>query len=133
MENRNLSILLVEDNPKYARLFECVVLEDQTLPMTIQIKNAKTLQQALQFLDEGSFDIIALDLFLPDSRGLEAIIRIQEKVPDTPVVFLTALDDPKMREKALQQGARGYLLKDQVIDRFVPTMREILPHIFSGV
>jgi CheY-like chemotaxis protein len=129
MDNKPLNILLVEDNLKYIRLLKSVVEEESKSP--INITDANTLEQALGQLNQHSFDMVVLDLFLPDSQGTESLNRIRQQNSKIPVVFLTALDDPHMRQKALQQGAQGYLLKDQIVDSLLPTVHDVLAHSAS--
>ena len=120
-----LNILLVEDNLKYVKLFHYLLEEDDSLD--IEIQHAPTLDHAMKLLDQKRSDLIVLDLFLPDSRGLDSLRSIQKKYPNIPIVFLTALDDAELKRQALQQGAKGYLLKDQIIEHFIPTVRNLLP------
>jgi len=117
-----LHILLVEDNLKYVRLLESVIEDADSWKIT----HAANLKQALACLEQGTFDIVISDLFLPDSQGLDSIARIQEKCPQIPIVFLTAMDDPNIRQQALERGAKCYLLKDQIVESLIPTVQEVL-------
>ena len=127
MEGKKVRILLVEDNIKYVNLFNYLLAEEE-VTLKIDIINANNLQQALEYIERETFDVIVLDLFLPDSRGLESIARVQEKNPHVPILILTALDDSETKAQALKQGVKGYLPKDQIITHFLPTIRGLVPN-----
>ena len=57
------------------------------------------------------YDVILLDLGLPDAQGLEAIRRIRAAASRAPLVVLTGHDDDTMAVRALQEGAQDYLIK----------------------
>jgi diguanylate cyclase (GGDEF)-like protein len=72
------------------------------------------LRDAIALLHEQPFDTIVTDLSLPDARGLDAIIRLQEAAPDATVVALTALDDEALSLQVVECGAQDYLVKERV-------------------
>ncbi|HEY3433028.1 MAG TPA: EAL domain-containing protein [Rhodocyclaceae bacterium] len=111
-----MRILLVEDNSGDARLIELLLqdaLENGRLKQ-LELRRAETLAGALVFLEEQSFDVILLDLSLPDAHGRETYSRIQQAVPDLPVVALTGNDDERLAEDLVAAGAQDYLIKGQV-------------------
>jgi signal transduction histidine kinase len=61
----------------------------------------------------GQFDVVLLDLNLPDSQGPSSFRRVHEVAPDVPLIALTGLDDQKTALEALQSGASDYLIKGQ--------------------
>ena len=63
------------------------------------------------------FDIILLDLGLPDAQGLGAVRRARAAAPRVPLVVLTGLDDESLAAQALQEGAQDYLVKGQIETR----------------
>ncbi|MEA3194625.1 MAG: hypothetical protein QOD26_2958, partial [Betaproteobacteria bacterium] len=103
-----VSVLLVEDDPDFAALVRrCVAGLDGRPALT----TAATLQQALQALASGTFDLILADLGLPDSSGLETLQRIAAAT-ERPVIILTANEEPGIREAALGAGAYEFLHKN---------------------
>jgi PAS domain S-box-containing protein len=60
------------------------------------------------------FDVILLDLSLPDSQGIASFLTLRDRVPNLPIVVLTGLDDQTLAISAMQQGAQDYLIKGQV-------------------
>lgn len=72
---------------------------------------ATSLASGLLKLAEAEFDVILLDLTLPDSQGLDTLVAVRNCVPSTAIVVLTALDEA---EAAIELGAQEYLLKEEV-------------------
>jgi signal transduction histidine kinase len=102
-------ILLVEDNPADARLAREILSEGQNYDY--EITDAATLAQALTLLAQRSFDVVLLDLSLPDSLGIDGVKRIRTQHDKVPIVVLTGLDDEEAAVAALQQGVQEYLVK----------------------
>ncbi|HYP09278.1 MAG TPA: PAS domain S-box protein [Bryobacteraceae bacterium] len=107
-----IRVLLVEDNPGDARLLREVVREAEGAH--IQLTHVDTLSKALSKLDADQFDVVMLDLSLPDADGLETLVRTHAQAPSVPIVVLTGLDDEKLAIKAVREGAQDYLVKGQV-------------------
>ena len=105
-------ILLVEDNPGDARLLREMVNEQSE--SNTEFTHVQTMAEAEKYLKEWKFDIILLDLGLPDAAGLEAVRKAHIAAPHTPLVVLTGLDDETLAGKALQEGAQDYLIKGQI-------------------
>ena len=106
-----LKILLVEDNPADARFLKISLEED--MPGQFELVHETYLKEALQTLSQTPFDVILLDLSLPDAGGFETLTRASVAAPDIPIVVLTGLDDEEMAHQALQAGAQDYLVKGQ--------------------
>lgn len=111
METNILKILIVEDNPGDARLLQETLQEVSTVKWDIVI--AEQLSKAVNVLEQSSFDMVLLDLSLPDSQGLETCMSLHAKFPSTPIIVLTALDDEELALRSLHQGAQDYLIKGE--------------------
>ena len=109
MDNKPIKVLLIEDNP--ADAFRLRRTLTKATSAQFELAHAKRLGQALQRLGEESFDLVLLDLTLPDSQGLEAFAKIQAQVPEAPIVVLTGLDDEALAIKVVQEGAQDYWVK----------------------
>lgn len=107
-----VSILLVEDNPGDTRLIK-EFLKDTDLVLG-DLRTAKNLEMAIKNMDEHNFDVVLLDLSLPDSHGLDTVTKILERVATIPIVVLTGNRDESLALEALHQGAQDYLRKDDV-------------------
>jgi PAS domain S-box-containing protein len=111
-EDRLTKVLLVEDNPGDARLIQEMLKEAGIAHFELAV--AVRLDEALQRLGEEAFDLVLLDLGLPDSQGLDTFVRVHAQVPDVPIVVLTGLADEDLAVKAVRYGTQDYLIKGQV-------------------
>ncbi|HEY9657564.1 MAG TPA: response regulator [Allocoleopsis sp.] len=112
-----IAALLVEDNPAdIALLME--LLQDSDA-QSWQIAHCKRLHLAPEQLRQTHFDVILLDLSLPDSQGLDTVIELQTAVPHIPIVVLTGLQDQTLARQAVAQGVQDYLVKGQLSPELV--------------
>lgn len=107
-----LKILMIEDSPEFVLLMTRAL--KQAGAEAVEVFPAESLESGLRQLQALRFDAIVLDLFLPDSAGLESIPVLQRQAPDTPVVVMSAQDDPELAIQALRLGAQDYLVKGKV-------------------
>ncbi|MGR3174136.1 MAG: diguanylate cyclase domain-containing protein [Candidatus Scalindua sp.] len=112
MNDKVIKILYVEDDIDHATLISELIKEIKNVHY--KLTHVQRLDEALLELDNGNYDIILLDLSLPDAQGVDTITRVCEKAPDIPVVVMSATDDETMAVKALQKGAEEYLVKGKV-------------------
>jgi MinD-like ATPase involved in chromosome partitioning or flagellar assembly/CheY-like chemotaxis protein len=112
MQDRSLSILLVEDNAGDARLLR-EMMQDAGGD-NLDLTHVPNLTQASETLNAGSFDVVLLDLGLPESRGLDTFLNLHQDHPDVPIVVLSGLDDEEVAISAVQEGAQDYLVKKQI-------------------
>lgn len=110
--DESLRILLIEDNPGDARLIRELLADVPSRPFVLE--SVSRLASGLERLARGGFDVVLLDLLLPDSRGLDTFTRLQRRFGDLPVVVLTGLDDEELALASLQAGAQDYLVKGNV-------------------
>ena len=103
-----LKILLVEDNPGDARLVREMLADESSGSEVVDVGR---LSDGLQRLGREKFDAILLDLSLPDSQGLDTLVKLQANVTGVPLVVLTGLEDEALAARALRQGAQDYLVK----------------------
>jgi len=126
LEETHLSVLLIEDNPGDARLVEHhldTAVTDQYVDK-VSLSQARSLQIGLDMAQKRTFDVLFLDLGLPESTGLETVDRVLESELQLPIVVLTGLDDREMSVEAISRGAQDYLPKDELdSDRLIRSLR----------
>lgn len=110
MAETQLKVLLVEDNPADARYIR-ELLSDY--PGKFLVENVVTLEQTLLRLPQKQIDVIMLDLFLPDSKGMDTFKVVHDKQPEIPIVVMTGMSDETYALEAVQNGAQDYLVKGQ--------------------
>jgi len=109
MTNRCFKVLVIEDNPSDAFLLKTLLT--QTEPVRFNLVCATSLAEGLENLSETAFDIMLLDLSLPDSVGSATIDKVRIYALDVPIIVLTGLDDDEIAMQAVQAGAQDYLAK----------------------
>lgn len=105
----DLNLLLVEDDPEFACILK-IRLGKETNP-PIKVTWLSDLHQVLEALKERHWDIILLDLMLPDSRGIQTFIKVRSQAQHTPIVIITGLDSDNLAIDAVRKGAEDYLVK----------------------
>ncbi|AHJ31129.1 response regulator [Nodularia spumigena CS-584] len=122
MAGNSIKVLLVEDNPGDVFLLQELLQEVTTAK--VELQPAEQLCEALECIARDSFDVILLDLSLPDSQGLDTFISTARQTKATPIIVLTGLNDETLALRAMQSGAQDYLVKGQVTgDLLVRSMR----------
>jgi len=112
MNDKPMKVLLVEDNAGDVRLIREALTEANA--KQFKLVHVERLADALKRLAKEKWDVVLLDLSLPDAHGLETVMRVHVQAPDAPIVVLTSLDDETVAVKALREGAQDYLVKGQV-------------------
>jgi signal transduction histidine kinase len=109
---QQLRILLVEDNPTDALVIGEVLAD--VLDFQHRLVHAKSLSEALARVRAMQFDVVLLDLGLPDAQGLDTFGTFHLRAPGLPVLVLTGLDDTSVGLQAIQHGAQDYLQKREI-------------------
>ena len=104
----DIRVLLVEDNPGDARLIQELLFEARGGRFDVAV--ASRLSEALEKLEkngeaEGGFQLILLDLSLPDSHGIDTFHQVAARAETTPVIVLSGLDDEALALQTVKQGA----------------------------
>jgi DNA-binding response OmpR family regulator len=111
-KEKTKKILIVEDDEKFAR-----VLSKQLTKNNYNVSHTTSFFGFSDILKGAEFDLVLLDLGLPDSSGFETYEKVSKMIPDIPVVVLTGLNDEKIAVAAVKKGAQDYLVKGEVDNR----------------
>lgn len=111
-----MRVLLIEDNPGDARLIREMLREGDN---SVSIDVAEKLSSGLEFLASNRVEFVLLDLGLPDSQGMETLIKLNEKFPHLPLIIMTSINDEALGVEAVKLGAQDYLVKGQVDGRLL--------------
>jgi serine phosphatase RsbU (regulator of sigma subunit) len=122
----SISVLLVEDNPGDARLLRESVAEAEAQASDerggphptargraphLHWVTVERLDEALRRLEAEPFDVMLLDLSLPDTHGFDTFVRASARAPELPIVVLTGNRDEDLAVQTVQAGAQDYLVK----------------------
>lgn len=114
---KELKILHIEDNPGDVLLVEELLYNNRYFQYFFE--DANTLNAALEKLKNNTYDVILIDLGLPDSRGLEGVKKIIDIQPNTPVIVITGSNNELDGQNAVNIGAQGYIEKAQLTDKTI--------------
>ena len=106
-----LRVLLVEDNPRDVILIKHSLSRSEN---HCDVDHVRRMKDLVPKVHQHRSDIVLLDLFLPDSSGIETIRRAREDLPDLPIVVLTSLDDDATARNAVREGAQDYWVKGEL-------------------
>lgn len=115
-----MKVLLVEDNYSIAKGLIYAFEQNE-----FEVKYAKSIAEASKFLNAEKFNIMILDVMLPDGNGFEFYKKIKEE-HFTPTIFLTAKDDEDDIVNGLELGAEDYVTKPFLIRELIARMNKIL-------
>jgi DNA-binding NarL/FixJ family response regulator len=121
MVNANMRILVVDDHQLFANGL-CMLLRE--LAPGVHIATASTVAQALG--TPGPFHLVLLDLHLPDARGLDGLLRIKQRLDSTPVVVVSADENPAHIRSCIQQGAMAFVSKTAASSELFEALQRVL-------
>ena len=106
-----LRILIIEDNPG-----DIIIVRERLKASgaNFSLKSASSIMESISLLNSDAFDVILLDLGLPDSFGLDTLKVFQSYQISQPVVVMTGLDNEVVALSALREGAQDYLVKSKL-------------------
>ena len=91
----------------------------------IEIDEAQNGEEALKAIKKSSFDVVLMDISLPDKNGLEVLSIIKERFPGMNVLMLSMLPQEQYARRALKLGASGYLTKDTASEELISAILKI--------
>jgi len=116
-------ILVVDDDPTI-----CYIMEKTLTPEGYEVKSGGSGREALECLAENTFDLVLLDIGLPDMDGFETMSHIHRDSPETIVIMITGDATIESAVKALKSGAYNYLTKPFHIEALRKTIINALDH-----
>lgn len=112
MQDNQIKILLIEDNPGDVRLIQDIIKESGNT--RYELSHADGLSSGMEFLTKSEYDVLLLDLGLPESQGLSTLNKILSLSLKLPIVVLTSLTDEMAGVMAVQKGIQDYLVKGRL-------------------
>lgn len=122
-----VGILIVDDHPLFVEALELVI---QSTFKDASVTKATSIETARAALDsKGPFDLVLLDLSMPDTRGLEGVIELRTRYPKLPIVVVSALDDPRIIHEVIQRGVAGYISKSSRVSELGRALSDVMDGI----
>jgi len=118
-------VLIVEDHPIVSESLARIIADSN---LNLECLHAANAAKGLAFLNGNTFDLIILDINLPDMNGIEFCKLAKSRFPGQKILAITTVAQRHVVEKMLEQGADGFILKTSDIDDIVGGIR----HILSG-
>lgn len=126
-------VLLVDDHPLFGEAVRAVF---HRLAPDVEVDHATTLGEAIEMLcgkrvdveAQAAFELVLLDINLPDSSALEGLSRLRAIYPDLTIVVISAIEHASVIDRATALGARGFIPKSATIEE----MRDALTVILAG-
>ncbi len=120
MSNDKTTVLIVEDEPEFRLRFKQIVESEPTLEL---VGVAANKREAQDLIDQSKFDVLLIDLGLPDGNGTDLIRQVSAKRPDVDIMVVTVFGDEQHVVSAIEAGATGYILKDSTAADVVSCIR----------
>jgi len=118
----SIRVLCVDDHPLFR---EAITLLIQFQPDMVLLGEASNGAEAIRMFKEHRPDVTLMDLRLPDMSGLDALIAIRTDEPEARIVMLTTFEGDADAQRALQAGARAYLLKSMPPKELAEAIRRV--------
>ncbi len=109
MTTDQISIIIVEDEPEFRRRFTQIIDGEPTMRL---VGVAANKREAQVLIDREEFDVMLIDLGLPDGTGIDLIRSVSQRKPDVDIMVVTVFGDEQHVVSSIEAGATGYILKD---------------------
>jgi DNA-binding NarL/FixJ family response regulator len=118
-----IKILIADDHPIIRHGLKQIISEEDDMKVSGEAESGGKI---FELLKKNQYDILILDISLPDINGLEVLGKLKRSNPDLPVLILSAHSEEQYALRAIQAGAMGYLNKITATEQLVNAIRKII-------
>jgi DNA-binding NarL/FixJ family response regulator len=116
-------ILIVDDHPILRKGLSMLINQEPDLVVDGEAEDAR---KAMEMIETGRPDMIIVDISLPGVDGVELLKNIKLRYPDLPALVVSMHDESLFAERALRAGARGYIMKQEAVEKVLTGIRSVL-------
>ena len=117
-----LRVLIADDHPVVRQGVKQILAEELELEQFGEARNAR---EVLDNISRKKWDILILDINLPDMNGLEILRQLKKIHPDLPVLVLTVFDEDQIAIRVLKAGAAGFVTKETMPNELIAAVKKI--------
>lgn len=118
-----ITITIIEDNAAFRQALETIINDQEDFVLASSFDSA---EKALPSIQAKPVDIVITDISLPGMRGIELIVQLKQKLPQTQFMVCTIHDDDDTVFEALKCGASGYLVKEPItVEEIIKAIRDL--------
>ncbi len=121
-ELARIRVFSVDDHPLLQEGLAAII---NNQPDMVLIAQASSAQEGIQLFRKHKPDVTLMDLRLPDKSGIDAMIAIRAEFPEARIIMLTTFEGDVEIQRALEAGARGYMLKSMPPKDLVEVIRQV--------
>jgi two-component system invasion response regulator UvrY len=114
--------LIVDDHPLVRRGIQHILAETNDIVCADQASNGK---ETLHLIEKNNYDVVVLDIRLPDISGLDILKQMRTSKPSLHILMLSGYSEKQYAVRALKAGACGYLTKDSIPEELVAAIYKI--------
>jgi len=117
-----IKVLIADDHP-VVRMGLKLILKNE--PDILVEYEAKTAKETISYVKKEKFNIVLLDISMPDRSGLDVLTQLKKQYPELPVLILSMHSEDQYAIRVLKAGAAGYMTKDSAPDELVKAVRKV--------
>jgi two-component system, NarL family, invasion response regulator UvrY len=118
-----IKILIADDHPVVRRGLKQIVAEEPNMVVAGEAQNAK---EVLELIRKQDWDVVMLDITMPDRSGLEVLKQLKKEYPKLPVLVLSVHSEEQYAMRVLKSGAAGYMTKESAPEELVRAIRKVV-------